>query len=214
LSLANSAYYKHTKKPIETLAKAIAVLGLDNINCIVIPLLVKGIFRVNLYHFKLFGSLIWQHSLETAVLCKMLSKDADNISQFHCYLMGLVHDLGKVVVFECISQQLNEIDSFNFLGSSQFKQALAKHSLLLSVEISKNWQLPIKIQDSLEQQVKGNEDVLSHILSLANKISEANLLIENNKLTLVSAIEEISNENISEDQVTLCLNKLMELPPL
>lgn len=39
-------------------------------------------------------------------------------------------------------------------------------------------------------------------------------MIENNHMTLLRAIELIINDDISKAQVTQCLNKLMDLPPL
>jgi len=214
LSIVNSAYYKHTSKPITNLLKAISILGLDCIISILMPVLLKGIFNVNLYHFKLFGSLIWQHSLETAVLCQTLGKNEKNISLFNCYLMGLVHDLGKVVAFECVSQHLTKAEVSSPLGNTSFKLALSQCSLDLSIQIAIIWQLPKEIIESLQQQLADNKSDLANILYLANKISEANLMIENNHMTLLRAIELITNDSISKAQVTLCLNKLMDLPPL
>jgi len=214
LSIVNSAYYKHTSQPITHLLKAISILGLDCIISILMPVLLKGVFNINLYHFKLFGSIIWQHSLETAVLCQTLGKDQKKISQFHCYLMGLVHDLGKVVAFQCISQNLTEAKGTPNIGSDSFKQALSQCSLALSIQTAILWQLPKEVIESLELQLTNDTNNLASILHLANKISEANLMIENNHMTLLRAIELITNDDISKAQVTQCLNKLMDLPPL
>ena len=93
-------------------------------------------FTVNLYHFKLFGSVIWQHSLEAAVLRQTLSKDKKELSQFHCYLLGLVHDLGKVVAFQYISQHLSKEKQNLNIGRPNFKLALSQASLALSIEIA------------------------------------------------------------------------------
>lgn len=214
LAIVNSAYYKHTSQPITNLLKAISILGLDCIISILMPVLLKGVFNINLYHFKLFGSVIWQHSLETAVLCQTLSKDQKEINQFHCYLMGLVHDLGKVVAFQCISQNLTDTKEAPNIGSDCFKQALSQCSLKLSIQTAILWQLPKEVIKSLELQVTNKTNDLASILHLANKISEANLMIENNHMTLLRAIELITNDDISKAQATQCLNKLMDLPPL
>jgi len=147
-------------------------------------------------------------------LCQTLSKDKKELSQFHCYLMGLVHDLGKVVAFQCISQHLSKEKQNLDIGSPNFKLALSQASLALSIEIAKLWQLPTEVIDALQLQITHETSDLANILHLANKISEANLMIENNHLTLLRAIELITNDDISKAQVTLCLNKLMDLPPL
>ncbi len=214
LSLANSVYYKTTTKPIQNLSSAISILGMDSISCIVIALLLKNAVKVDLQHFKLFGSLIWQHSIETAVLCQLLSQENAVETEFNCYLMGLVHDLGKVVVFEYISQQLSQTQSFEQLGCIEFKDELFKHSQLLSVETARLWQLPNAIIVALEQQINGEKTQLADTLFLSNQISESNLMIEQNKLSLIAAIKAVTQHKYCEQLVSRCFKKLMSLPPI
>lgn len=99
LQLVNSAFfglYNHIGSPI----RAVNLLGLDTIKALV---LVVGVFsEIKGPQSKVFNvNLLWSHSIATATFAKKiaLQEDGDESLVDNSYIAGLLHDVGKLLLF-------------------------------------------------------------------------------------------------------------------
>ncbi len=215
LTLVNSAYYKRTKQDVDDLGRAISLLGLDTISFIFVNQIVKQLTNMSLHHYKLFGKLIWQHSLETACVSEMLSKHFSAKNTFLCYLLGLVHDLGKVFIFKIMSEQWQQQIQLKHLGSKPFKIELTALSNKLSLLISQEWQLPEILSNAIENHAKGIKDEpYSKVLHVANKVSELNLNNQENIINIKTASDHLLKLGLSVELAHECLAEVLNVPPV
>lgn len=215
LALVNSAYYKRTNSDISNLLRAISVLGLDTVEAIFVSLMMKDLVQMNPLHYKMFGKQIWQHSMETAVVCQRLSRDFDIDSVFCCYLLGLMHDIGKVIIFQGMSELWYEQIQLKHLGSKPFKQELTKMSVELSRLTAIEWRLPEHVINGIANSQKlQHKDAYSKVLGMANRVSKLHLQVQANIVTFTDAHLKLLESGFSVTQANDCLREVISLPPI
>lgn len=215
LTLVNSAYYKRTQNEITDIERAIAMIGLETISAIFSSFIVKDMVSFNPIHYQLFGKLIWQHLLESAVLSQKLAKHYKAENGFLCYLMGLVHDLGKVIIFRAKSNQWQRQIQLNHIGSTAFKRVLTQKSHDLARYVVEDWQLSDELINAVSQYHTDNpKDAYGKVLKQANRISELHLSTEVNLLTIKAAEEVLIEEGMDSQIANECLQLVNNLPPL
>jgi putative nucleotidyltransferase with HDIG domain len=97
LKLVNSAFFG-SRQSITRIDRAVAYLGMDTLGSLV---LAHGVFQsgvsIGIEGFSL--EELWRHSLQTALLSKAIALDrglsAINVEE--AFLVGLLHDVGKIV---------------------------------------------------------------------------------------------------------------------
>jgi HD-like signal output (HDOD) protein len=210
IRISNSPIYRRAAGPIESIDRAIAVLGLHGVTQIASMLLLKQILDVESNRFKQFGEVLWNHCLECAEACRMLCDENDD--PFICYLMGLVHDVGKVAMFTCLCQHLDEFGSENIDESKIFKLVMTEHSTWLSATIAKEWDLPnsivlalyefdaMTLMSYLDYDNKG-KSALAILLEKANSCSEIHTLIKADILKPETGVELLLGLGLAKTKI-------------
>lgn len=176
IKLANTAKYKRGDREITDLHKAFMCMGAEGLK--------NGVFQTylnrfsassNLY-FKQFGQKIWQHSHNSAIYSQLLAEKflpEDEVNTI--YLVGLIRNLGAMVIFQLLVDAFKHVDPDSQPNSASFKLLMAEQSLNLTITIAKHWNLPPKIIEILAAQNKDNKQQVAGALCVyeANIISEA-----------------------------------------
>ena len=136
ISKANSPALRRTDKPIENIQDAVANLGLSGVGDIANNVLMKRVMNIKPIYFKKFGAQIWTHSDECALVCRFLANEYESGL---CYLLGLLHDVGKVVMFKCLVDSFSRADPTSKPGGKLFKEMMIRYSLWLSWRIAESW---------------------------------------------------------------------------
>ncbi len=74
------------------------------------------------------------------------------LERFKVYLMGLVHDVGKMTLFSELCKQY-QLNGDKKPGYHAFVPMLRRKATVLSYLIAKDWQLPEEICTALEEQI-------------------------------------------------------------
>lgn len=97
LRLVNSPYYGYSRK-IDTLSRAVVVIGSEQLASIALGVLVTAVFQ-DVPADVLDVESFWRHGLACALIAKMLSCRHPDVSPERMFVCGLLHDIGKAVVF-------------------------------------------------------------------------------------------------------------------
>lgn len=181
LKITNSAKYSRGGG-IQSLQKAVGILGTVGVANIATSVLMESLMPQSPIYFKKFGRQIWEHSLQCAFLCGELAKE-ENQNEFDAHFLGLIHDVGKIIIFGALCSALSDVLPGELPGSLAFKQLMSEMSLDISYSIVKEWNLPDVYCDALLAQNMGKSTILSSVLFKANKVSEIYLLSKKNKIT-------------------------------
>ena len=176
VKLANTPKYKRGDSEITDLHKAFMCMGAEGLK--------NGVFQTYLnrftsspsLYFKQFGQKIWQHSHNSAIYSQLLAEKflpEDEVNTI--YLVGLIRNLGAMVIFQLLVDAFKHVDPDSQPNSASFKLLMAEQSLNLTITIAKHWNLPPKIIDILTAQNKDDKAQVTGALCVyeANIISEA-----------------------------------------
>ncbi|GAA6184050.1 MULTISPECIES: HDOD domain-containing protein [Alteromonadaceae] len=214
---ANSPAYKRGNNEITDLQKAFMLMGAKDIKEFVLNGFVKNLCHQKPIYFKAFGEKVWLHSQEVAVLAKTLAQ-ARNLNADAAYIIGLMHDLGKIVIFQFMVEAFQKSHPDFKQDSLVFKKFLSQRSMLLSVELMKIWEMPSLIIEVVKDQTISISKI-SELSPLSATLFEANLMSEIS-LTFQAgdydelALEEMLAEALLSDQAKdLLKQNLGILPP-
>lgn len=151
LKLSNSAGFVPGKR-IETIAEAVKILGMKNLNGV---LLASGARRILDARYSRFEQ-VWQHCNETAFYARLLAarfklpKLVENV-----YLAGLLHDLGKIVMLATDLNLANRIADIVHDRKIRTSTVLEEISIGLShatlgEHIAQKWSFPDYLLDAIK----------------------------------------------------------------
>lgn len=107
LSLANSAFYSFPSK-IDSIETAVNMIGLRQIRELVLATSVMKTFNkvpVGMVNMNSF----WEHSVAVAVFAKSLAQYAGLPKPERFYVCGLLHDIGRLVMFLKVPDLMHEL---------------------------------------------------------------------------------------------------------
>jgi putative nucleotidyltransferase with HDIG domain len=152
LKLVNSAFYGFKSK-ISDLRNAVVLLGYNAVRNAIVSLSVINSFpkRVSLMDFDI--SLFWKHSLAVAVTSKNIAMLSKKESPDNCFVGGLLHDTGKVILaqyfpdfFETVWSTLQD-EHLTFYEAEQKK--LPIDHTKIGGHLARKWQLPQGLVDAI-----------------------------------------------------------------
>ena len=111
IALANSAASSPVA-PISIIRDALARMGAKTVGRFVASLAVQRVFMPTEPN----QIQLWKHSISTAVAAQRVAELVPElqVEPAHAYLVGLLHDVGRFVMFEHAPKQLLEVDEHNW----------------------------------------------------------------------------------------------------
>ncbi len=144
LKLVNSAFFGFRSK-ISSLSHAIVILGYNTVRnaiisvAIIDALAIKGSKDFDVQKF-------WMHSVAVAVTSKHLAVESKLAVVEDAFTGGLLHDIGKLILFQFFPEQLAEIARTMKQEQLSFFLAEKHHKFVnhgrIGAHLAKRWQLP------------------------------------------------------------------------
>ncbi|UCH00512.1 MAG: HDOD domain-containing protein [Deltaproteobacteria bacterium] len=180
LRLVNSAFYGFRSK-IRNIPHAIIILGFNNVRNAVVSVSIIKTFSGK-KHFEGFEiAEFWRHSVAVAVLSRYLSEQTRLDSPDDCFVAGLLHDIGKVVLSQHFTAFFGLVwKSVKEDGSSFYeaeKKLLPVNHAQIGAHLAKKWRFPVSLIDSItyHHKIRNTVSNLSQLVivhtanSIANK---------------------------------------------
>lgn len=139
LTMVNSAYYGFSTE-ITSIPKALAYLGMNKTKNLIIAVAMKQMFSSGR------NKALWEHSLTAAIGCEFVAEHLNLSVAGEAFVMGLMHDIGKIVINmqdedvlkkidECVSEGTDITEAENtFFGTNHAE---------IGAALAKKWQLPV-----------------------------------------------------------------------
>jgi len=105
LRLANSPVYRLQREPVESLDRAIAVLGLEGMRSLICAALMQPVFRISGGMFLQFGEITWEHTLYSGSAAEAHAAVLENADPFAAQLLALIMGLSTIVVFRVATDE-------------------------------------------------------------------------------------------------------------
>ncbi len=98
------------REEIGDIANAVAYLGLNKLKRIVLEISLTRMFTFGPSHIPDFNPIVfWEHSLGTAFFSELLARSLDFPQNENFYLAGLMHDVGKKMLYNCFPETFEEV---------------------------------------------------------------------------------------------------------
>jgi HD-like signal output (HDOD) protein len=159
LKMANSAYYRVSTRPVESIERAVVMLGSDGLRSLVAQALVQPIFETSMAGaFPRFPQVVWEHALLSAHAAIPHAALVERVDQFAAELLCLVTGLADIVLFRAAMD--------HYTSSSKRKQQpsaavmaslLSSQSATFAWHIGANWELSELMLGALEEQMVTTE---------------------------------------------------------
>ena len=181
-----------TRGKAKDLHSAIKRLGISGISNIASSILMEKVRPHKPIYYKMFGRQIWEHSLHCAFLCRGFSKEQGE-DEFSGHFLGLIHDVGKIIIFNCLNDAFSKGILEGEPGSKVFKEMMSEMSGDISYFIAREWNLPEKFWMAMFEQTTEPQLKLAVSLHRANYCAELYLLHEQSKITEAELNESIDS---------------------
>jgi putative nucleotidyltransferase with HDIG domain len=148
LQLANSAYFGWARE-ISSVKEAITRLGTKRIFQMVLCMSVAPLVRKPVRGYELDAESLWQHSIATAICAEQLALKLKLPEVTDAFTVGLLHDVGKVVLgtfVEIDDEPIREIVELDRLGFDEAERMVLgiDHAEVAGV-LLQEWNLPEQV---------------------------------------------------------------------
>jgi HD-like signal output (HDOD) protein len=158
LKMANSAYYRVTPRPVESIERAVVMLGSDGLRSLIATALVQPIFEVSMAGaFPRFPQVVWEHALLSAHAAIPHAALVERVDQFAAELLCLVTGLAEIVLFRAAMDHYANSSKRNQPAPIVMASLLASQSATFAWHIGANWELSELMLAALEEQMVESE---------------------------------------------------------
>jgi putative nucleotidyltransferase with HDIG domain len=149
INVANSPVYK-TMYAVTSVQRAVMNIGLRGVTDLIFSLSIGGkIFRSK--HFSERMNQLWQHSIGCAFIAQEIARshhrDAEN-----AFLCGLLHDIGKALIVDVISNQIKRSPDRFALGTMDIEfldDILDEFHAQVGGLIGRKWNFPESLMSAI-----------------------------------------------------------------
>ncbi len=161
LKLANGPYYRTSARPVESIDRAVTILGTQGIRSLAAAALVQPVFRASSKDSSRFAEVAWEHTYRSAAAAEVFAFAVEGTDPFAAQLLALVTGLARIVVFRVAT------DQYAARGVKPDPSALAslldEHSPAVAREIAGTWELTDRLLEVLDEQLRGSARPVSDL---------------------------------------------------
>lgn len=154
LKIANSAFYGLSTE-VETITRAIAILGTNKIRDLVISTAASNTFD-GIPNSLITMQDFWHHSLYCGLLAQILSKKSKKANSESIFIAGLLHDIGQLLMFNQLPEKSHEAILLLMEGTEELETFEAERHVFgfdhmqVGAELIKSWKLAPVLQECVE----------------------------------------------------------------
>ncbi|MFH1673170.1 MAG: HDOD domain-containing protein [Pseudomonadota bacterium] len=151
LKLVNSAFYNFPSK-IDTISRAVAIIGTKQLSTLALGTCVTSAFQgvpSDLINMRSF----WEHSIACGIIARLISSYKNNINTERFFLAGLLHDLGRLIIYKYLPAQAKQAllrarKTNNLLYKTEKEIMGFNHTVMGSI-LLKEWKLPVILENTI-----------------------------------------------------------------
>jgi HD-like signal output (HDOD) protein len=159
LRVANSSYYRLSDRAVETIERAIVVLGSDGLRSVMAAALMQPIFQVpGAGGASRFPEIVWEHAVRSAHAAIPHAALVTRENPFAAELLTLISGLAEIVLFRAVLEHSSRSGGRDVIDPLVIASILDSHSASFAWHIGADWRLSEEMLAALEEQmVSGSE---------------------------------------------------------
>ena len=177
ISLANSPLYTASNRTVDSLNRAILMLGQGRIVDSVMAYMTRSIKQDATVPWPKGDLSFWKHCICVATCARMLAEKMQIPAAQKCFIAGLIHDVGKLALLNYepkrYTQVLDDVEMTQRPIEFAELEAFGVTHANLSGYISRHWKLPAHFMNAVAFHHDSPDTIAG---TLANVVRSANLL--------------------------------------
>jgi putative nucleotidyltransferase with HDIG domain len=162
LRTVNSSYYG-LRQRVDSIARAVIVIGMKNLRNMVVTEALKDIFRQSSDEDIFSRRLLWLHCAAVGICSQMISERIFTQKGEDAFLCGILHDIGMIVedqveqdlffqackVYEPATKPITDYE----------REVIGTDHCAIGYLLARDWKLPVEVQEGIKQHHKALEQV-------------------------------------------------------
>jgi len=158
LTVANSSFYRIAPQPIDSIERAIVVLGTDGLRGVMAAALMQPIFQTSgAGGAPRFPELVWEHAVRSAHAAIPHAALVARANPFSAELLSLISGLSEIVLFRAVREHCPPAPSREEVDPLVIASILDSHSPAFAWHIGADWRLSVEMLTALEEQMAPSE---------------------------------------------------------
>lgn len=153
LQRANSAAYRVSPAPIDSLDRAVVMLGVEGLRSLLATAILQPVFRQPKGYFDDFATVTWEHARRTAAGAEACARAMGGADPFVAQLLGLLGPLSRIVLFRLTSETYREWPDVQ-PRAEVFIRAIQTRGASVAGFIAATWQLSDPSIRALQEQTE------------------------------------------------------------
>lgn len=151
LQRANSAAYRYSPEPVDSLDRAVVMLGTDGLRSLLATAILQPVFRQPKGSFDNFANITWEHAQRTAAAAEVCARSIGNADPFVAQLISLLGPLARIVLFRLTMETYRESPDVK-PRAEVFIRAMQLQGPNVACFIASTWELPDPSIRALQEQ--------------------------------------------------------------
>jgi putative nucleotidyltransferase with HDIG domain len=177
LRLVNSPYYGLQQK-VESISRAVILLGMKNLRNMVVVQALKDIFKVSSEDHIFSRRKLWLHCAAVSICSQMISERIFQEKGEDAFLCGILHDIGIIVEDQVAHGQFIQCCNSYLSKSTPFveheREFIGTDHCTVGYLLAKEWKLSGEVKDAIKHHHKATDNIsessISGILQIAEYI--------------------------------------------
>jgi HD-like signal output (HDOD) protein len=158
LRVANSSYYRVTTQAIETIERALVILGSDGLRSVMAAALMQPIFHVpGAGGASRFPEVVWEHAVRSAHAAIPHASLVERANPFAAELLALIWGLAEIVIFRAVLEHCAPSRPQEGIDPLVVASVLDSQSVAFAWHIGAEWRLSEEMLAALEEQMVASE---------------------------------------------------------
>ena len=138
---------------INTLERAVVMLGFDAIRCAVLAVSVFGVFSADNKASRFPRDAFWKHSIGVACCAELLAEEiaSKTVDPGEAFVAGLLHDIGKLALDTAVPKSYAKVietaDVLRGNVADVERAVVGADHMIVGKRLAEQWQLPAQLRD-------------------------------------------------------------------
>jgi HD-like signal output (HDOD) protein len=152
LKVANSPVYRVSEDPVESLDRAVAMLGTDGLHSLIATVLVQPVFKLAATDYPRFPEIVWEHTFRSASAAESHASQVENGDPFAAQLLALTMGLGTIVVYRLVVDRCHLMREGRSPHPAVIISLIDSQCANVAKRVAASWELSERVLTALEEQ--------------------------------------------------------------
>ena len=157
--------YRVSEDPVESLDRAVAMLGTDGLHSLIATVLVQPVFKLAATHYPRFPEIVWEHTFRSASAAENYAAQVENGDPFAAQLLALTMGLGAIVVYRIVVDRSQTLLDGRAPHPAVITSLIESQCAGVAKRVAASWDLSERVLTALEEQRPRRADRASDALA-------------------------------------------------